>query len=205
MSCRMDIHKVADLFERALLGDSDVSLPLYLDAYQQLNNLFSILGKGFSFVEKDLLEKQNILSSLQVADCAHYGTVDDMVSWECRSGAPSEKGSRTLLRLHRALLFIADFLKSLKDSHNGDQISTLCQTCYERTLSKHHNWLVRKCVGMATHLLASRDYLLSAIIKEGPRDEEDVLEAISRLVLVTEKVYARVQHIYESRNILDLS
>lgn len=85
------------------------------------------------------------------------------------------------------------------------QISTLCQTCYERTLSKHHNWLVRKCVGMATHLLASRDYLLSAIIKEGPGDEEEVLEAISRLVLVTEKVCARVQHIYGNRNILDLS
>ncbi|EFO23219.1 hypothetical protein LOAG_05264 [Loa loa] len=116
-----DIDLVTELFEKSLVDHSDVSLPLYIDAYRQINKLFSILSKGFSFVENDLLEKEKILHELHIADPAHYDTVNSMISWECRLGAPSEKGSRTLLRLHRALLFIVDFLKNLKNSREGDQ------------------------------------------------------------------------------------
>lgn len=51
---------------------------------------FSPLNKGFSFVEKDLSEKEEILHELCVADPTHYDTVNNMLSWECRLGTPSE-------------------------------------------------------------------------------------------------------------------
>ncbi|VDK71943.1 unnamed protein product [Onchocerca ochengi] len=204
-SNEFDINLVTELFEKSLVGDNDISLPLYVDAYRQINKFFSLLSKGFSFVEKDLLEKQKILHELHVVDPAHYDTVNSMVSWECRSGAPSEKGSRTLLRLHRALLFIVDFLKNLKDSCEGDEISALCQLSYNSTLSKYHSWIVRKLVGAATHLLASRDYMLNAIINgESPQHEQEVKQAITRLIDIAEQVFDRLQQIYESKNILDL-
>ncbi|MCP9260940.1 hypothetical protein DINM_004340 [Dirofilaria immitis] len=75
-----------------------------------------------SFVEKDLLEKEKILYELHIADSAHYDTVNSMMSWECRSSVLSKKGSRILLRLDRALLFIVDFLKNLKDRCVEDQL-----------------------------------------------------------------------------------
>lgn len=58
---------------------------------QFCSRFFSLLSKGFSFIEKDLSEKEKILHELHVADPTHYDTVNSMVSWECRSGAPSEK------------------------------------------------------------------------------------------------------------------
>ncbi|CAG9537770.1 unnamed protein product [Cercopithifilaria johnstoni] len=200
-----DVNLITELFENSLVGDNDVSLPLYIDAYRQINKFFPLLSKGFSFVEKDLLEKEKILHELHAADPAHYDTVNSMVSWECRSGAPSEKGSRTLLRLHRALLFIVDFLKNLKDSREGDQISALCQESYDSTLSKHHSWIVRKLVGVAIHFLSSRDYLLNVLVNErSPQYEHEVKQAITKLIDVTEKVFHRLQQIYESKNILNL-
>ncbi|VBB31936.1 unnamed protein product [Acanthocheilonema viteae] len=200
-----DINLVTELFKNSLVGDNDVSLPLYIDAYRQINKFFPLLGKGFSFVEKDLLEKEKILHELHATDPVHYDTVNSMVSWECRSGASSEKVTTTLLRLHRALLFVIDFLKNLKDSREGDQISALCQASYDNTLSKHHSWFVRKLVGMATHLLASRDYLLNALINEkSPQHEHEVKQAITKLIDVTEEVFHRLQQIYEDKNILNL-
>ncbi|VDO22611.1 unnamed protein product [Brugia timori] len=200
-----DIDLVTELFEKSLFGDNDVSLPLYIDAYRQINKFFSLLNKGFSFVEKDLLEKEKILHELHVADPAHYDTVNSMVSWECRLGAPFEKGSRTLLRLHRALLFIVDFLKNLKDSREEDQISMLCQASYDGTLSKYHSWIVRKLVGVAAHLLASRDCMLNAIISgRSSRHEYEVMQAITRFISIAEQVFYRLQKIYEDKNILNL-
>lgn len=32
-----DIDLVTELFEKSLVGDNDVSLPLYIDAYRQIN------------------------------------------------------------------------------------------------------------------------------------------------------------------------
>lgn len=32
-----DINLIAELFEKSLVGDNDVSLPLYIEAYQQIN------------------------------------------------------------------------------------------------------------------------------------------------------------------------
>uniref|UniRef100_A0A0R3S028 GLTP domain-containing protein n=1 Tax=Elaeophora elaphi TaxID=1147741 RepID=A0A0R3S028_9BILA len=202
---KFDIDLVTKLFENSLMGNNDISLPLYIDAYEEINKFFPLLSKGFSFVEKDLLEKEKILHELHAVDPVHYETVNSMISWECRSGTPSEKGSRTLLRLHRALLFIIDFLKNLKDSGEEDQISTLCQASYDSTLSKHHSWIVRKLVGVATHLLASRDCLLNALIKErSPQHENEVKQAITKLIGVAEKVSHRLQQIYENKNILNL-
>uniref|UniRef100_A0A915PZT4 Glycolipid transfer protein domain-containing protein n=1 Tax=Setaria digitata TaxID=48799 RepID=A0A915PZT4_9BILA len=236
-----DIDLVTELFKKSLVGDNDVSLLLYIDAYRQINRdkildsevpcilnskwgteqlkcrsmfmtpfpfcyrLFSLLSKGFSFIENDLLEKEKILMNLHTSDPIHYDTVNKMVSWECRSGEPSEKGSRTLLRLHRALLFIIDFSKNLKDSDEGDQISTLCQASYNDTLSRDHSWIIRKLVGVAIHLLVSRDYILKALMKKrGLRNEHEVKQAIIRFIDAAEQVFNRLQKIYEGRSILNL-
>ncbi|EFO23220.1 hypothetical protein LOAG_05265 [Loa loa] len=83
---------------------------------------------------------------------------------------------------------------------------TLCQASYDITLSKHHSWIVRKLVRIATHLLASRDFILNAIIiGKGSQYEHEVMHAITRFIGVAEQVFHRLQRIYEDKNILNLS
>ncbi|VDM95444.1 unnamed protein product [Thelazia callipaeda] len=200
-----NIDVVTKFFEESLVNDNDVRLPSYINAFRELNKFIALLGKGFNFIEKDLLEKEKILNDLYVLDSSHYATVNSMISCESRSAQSSRKGSRTLLRLHRALLFITDFLKNLNQSREGDQISALCQSSYDNTLSKHHSWIIRQCVRVATRFLASRDILLKAV-NDGKmfKNELEVQQAITKLVTAAEQVYGRVQQIYKNENILDL-
>lgn len=85
------------------------------------------------------------------------------------------------------------------------QLSTICRSSYEQTLSKYHGWLIRKCVAVAAHLLDSRDSFMRAITtKNGSVSEEQRKSLMDRLVIAIESVNSRVQHIYESCNLLEL-
>ncbi|KHN83196.1 Ceramide-1-phosphate transfer protein [Toxocara canis] len=201
-----DIDAVSDHFERSLTGDDDIDLPLYVAAYRELNKLFTLLGAVFAFVRSDVEEKESILADLYASNPKHYATVRSMISWECRHGMPEEKGSRTLLRLHRALQFVNDFLVSLKDSPDDVQVSWLCRRSYERTLSKYHGWLIRKGVEVASHTLSSRRLLVQAIV--GPNrhlpSEERVNDAIRRMLNASTLVCERVQQLFARNHLLNL-
>uniref|UniRef100_A0A0M3HQE6 GLTP domain-containing protein n=2 Tax=Ascaris TaxID=6251 RepID=A0A0M3HQE6_ASCLU len=201
-----DIDIVSDHFERAIIGERDVDLPLYIAAYRELNKLFALLGTVFAFVRSDVEAKEAILANLYASSHEHYATVCSMISWECRDGAPKEQGSRTLLRLHRALQFINDFLVSLKDSSDDVQVSWLCRRSYERTLSQYHGWLIRKGVAVASYTLSSRRALVQTIVgTNGPfPSEERVNTAIRRMLNASTLVYERVQRVFSSNQLLNL-
>lgn len=52
-------------------------------------------------------------------------------------------GSRTLLRLHRALEYIIAFLHKLDDIQDPDLCSVISVEAYEATLMKYHPWVVQ--------------------------------------------------------------
>ena len=52
-------------------------------------------------------------------------------------------GSRTLLRLHRALEYIIAFLHKLDDIQDSDLCSVISVEAYEATLMKYHPWVVQ--------------------------------------------------------------
>ena len=52
-------------------------------------------------------------------------------------------GSRTLLRLHRALEYIIAFLHKLDDMQGPDLCSVQSVEAYEATLMKYHPWVVQ--------------------------------------------------------------
>ena len=52
-------------------------------------------------------------------------------------------GSRTLLRLHRALEYIIAFLHKLDDIQDADLCSVISVEAYEATLMKYHPWVVQ--------------------------------------------------------------
>ena len=52
-------------------------------------------------------------------------------------------GSRTLLRLHRALEYITEFLGKLEDLEDETFLSQVSKDAYETTLMKYHPWIVQ--------------------------------------------------------------
>ena len=52
-------------------------------------------------------------------------------------------GSRTLLRLHRALEYITEFLGRLDDLEDETYLSQASKDAYEQTLMKYHPWIVQ--------------------------------------------------------------
>ena len=54
----------------------------------------------------------------------------------------SKNGTRNLLRLHRALQFISEFLKEVTKLDENDNTNSLAVLAYERTLMKHHSWVI---------------------------------------------------------------
>ena len=49
-------------------------------------------------------------------------------------------GSRTLLRLHRALEYITEFLGKLEELEDETYLSQVSKDAYEGTLMKYHPW-----------------------------------------------------------------
>jgi len=69
-------------------------------------------------------------------------------------------GSRTLLRLHRALEYIIGFLHKLDDIEDEGYCSVISREAYEATLMKYHPWVVQVSLNIL------REYFLS-LFSEG--------------------------------------
>merc|ERR1712142_720480 len=89
--------------------EREMSLRLYVEGYQHLYDLLLDLGTVFSIVATDAKDKLDILFRLSDQGSKEYTTLESMMLHERQihenTGAPLI-GSRTLLRLHRALKFI---------------------------------------------------------------------------------------------------
>lgn len=179
----------------------DVDLAYFIGAYEELNKFIGLLGKIFHFVQADIREKTNKLLHLREKHPESYRSVKTMVSFE--NEQQHYPGSKALLCLHRALEFIVSFIGALAESNNDDSVSSMCRKCYEDTLSRFHNWLIRKSVSLASYTLPSRGQLIASI--QGNMPEEDYVRGVlSNVVVKTQTVYSRVDRIYSEYDLHSL-
>merc|ERR1712130_407102 len=79
----------------------------------------------------------------------HYQNIKSMIDYEVEHDLIKTKkkddpsGSRTLLRLHRALEYIVAFLANMEDLEDEAYLSTVSREAYEKTLMKYHPWIVQ--------------------------------------------------------------
>ena len=154
----------------------------------------------------DVEEKIGILRDYRKSEHAEqYKTIQSMLAYEVASETVKKKkansGSRTLLRLHRALEFITEFLLKLKESDNHCKFSSVVTKAYDDTLAKHHPWLVKKAVHVAMYMLPSRPDLLK---KMGLEDEESDMNVVMDLVKELNVIYKITQELYAKDKLLDL-
>ncbi|XP_060828086.1 ceramide-1-phosphate transfer protein [Bombus pascuorum] len=193
-----DLRLVHDHFDRALLQDDDIDLRAYLDAYNELYKFFQLMGSVFGFVSSDLKEKIQVLNDLINKDDRNYTTIKSMIEYEKENKildkGDHSNGARTLLRLHRGLDFIREFLRQLGELSDSDKTSSCCQDAYNKTLAKHHPWVVRKAAVVAMYTMPTRELLFRKVCGTDVQRNVDVLP---KMLEVTTDVFNRTHNLYD--------
>ena len=102
------------------------------------------LGWMFTFVKDDVVNKLNILQRFLDQDFnnsfSNFDTLQNAIEFETKNKLISsnpENFTRTLLRLHRALLFLIEFLRGLNERPQSETTTHLANSCYDTTLAKY--------------------------------------------------------------------
>ena len=141
-----------------------------------------------------------------------YQTIRDMVAFEVnnnlikRKGKDYTAGTTNLLRIHRALDFIIEFLKGVPDLNPDDKSCPLAQEAYKKTLKKHHPWMVQKAALLTMHTLPLKKVLLEKI--SGNTFGSDEYKAAENIlphgVKVMGEVYEKINEVYKQYDVINL-
>lgn len=210
-----DARLLMDSFSKSLIKKNETSVDYddvlireYLIAYGEFVKFLEYLGQLFYFVVVDVKEKIVIMQNYLESNPENYETISKLVKFEhgkkmFENNGPafrSSGGARTILRLHRALIFIYKFLERLHSAEQKVKSSQLCIEAYESTLAKYHSWIIRKTVKFGVIALPKRETLLDYMSS----DKEELNKCFPILISKVEKVYDITQKIYEQFQILEL-
>lgn len=206
---KFDLEVIYKGFEDCKKEDGQLHMAGYLRAYREVNKFFQILGSVFNFVASDVTKKINILQCYRMGGQGdYYYTIQSMLEYEQENNILQSKdqqsGSRTLLRLHRALEFIMGFLSELHAAEPETKLGGMASEVYNRTLAKHHGWIVAKTVGAVLYMMPTKQTIIDRVcggslaVKE--HNEQMMLQAIEAM----NSVYNLTQKLYEDYNCLDL-
>ncbi|XP_037948756.1 ceramide-1-phosphate transfer protein [Teleopsis dalmanni] len=198
MSERFDIEKVGQTFQDSLHGEDDIHLGEYLQAYEEINKFFQLMGSVFGFVSSDVRSKIDILEEFRSNDgtTTNFKTIKTMIEYEINTDLLKDKnyisGSRTLLRLHRGLEFVYEFLNRLSELEEHDKLHNCSKEVYNDTLGKHHPWMIRKGAVLAMYALPTQGELLKRVCVNVPRAKEVLPDMLKN----TKTVYERTDSLY---------
>ena len=130
----------------------------------------------------------------------NYEVTNNLTKARVNNGK-TPSGSRTLLRLHRALEFILSFMREIHTLKQNDGMHRIASDAYNSTLSKYHSWLIRKGVGLALYTLPTAGQLVERM---GAESTDDLLRTINQVIESGQPVYDTVQKVYEEHDLLNL-
>lgn len=138
-----------------------------------------------------------------------YHSVRSMITVELSQGLvnfqhQTDSGCRTLLRLHRALLWLKLFLEKLSETPVAGRLrspSDLCREAYQHTLAKHHTWFVRRAAELAFIAMPERGFFYRLVCVQ---NQEDLSFLLGKVVDAIGEVYDRTQKALEENGMLDL-
>jgi len=198
----------------AALSCSGVSIAEYILGYREVFKFLTLLGKVFSFVAVDVKTKLDLLEKYNTGEQKeHYQTVKGMIQYEIEENLIKVKkkddpsGSRTLLRLHRALEYVVAFLAKLDAIDYNDKCAPISREAYEATLMKHHIWAVQKAAKLAMALLPTKIGLVNKVCPEAEHNTEllkQVESDFQTAIDTMRKVYDETQELYSVNDLLDI-
>nr|XP_046266956.1 glycolipid transfer protein domain-containing protein 2 [Scatophagus argus] len=138
-----------------------------------------------------------------------YHSVRSMIQVELSRGVvdfhhQTDSGCRTLLRLHRALLWLKLFLEKLAETPVAGRLrspSELCREAYQSTLAIHHTWFVRRAAELAFIAMPERAFFFRLVCVQ---NQEELSIVLNKVVKAIEEIYNRTQRALEENGMLDL-
>lgn len=200
---RFELRVVLDAFKKTLQEDGTIVMDEYIRGYNELCIFFDMLGSVFGFITTDVREKIGILQEHRGSENGdEYFLVQAMFDFEIANDLTQKKtpplsGSRTLLRLHRALAFTMLFMKKLGEATDNDSSASMATDAYNQSLANFHPWLIRKAAVWAMYTLPNVRDLTKKIASPGVDQEEakrmlkEVTEVIKPVYDITEELYTK--------------
>ncbi|XP_037397524.1 ceramide-1-phosphate transfer protein, partial [Pygocentrus nattereri] len=222
------------LYLNSALGPaSDVMLEPYLLCWEELIKFMEALGPLVSFFTGKVQEKITLIRRLVEEEAANfsfltapdsqvtpnpqwhaYSSVRSMLVAELQRGVVNfdrrtDSGSRTLLRLHRSLLWLQLLLEKVVDegrsyrgrSDGGHSLGALCAEAYVQALAPHHPWLLQQAAQLAFKAMPSRAALLPIVCVHTQEEAEPIILLI---ISAIREVHRRTQRELEQRSMMDL-
>jgi len=202
---------LADQFNKCL-KNQELTLVEYIAGYKEVYKFLALLGSVFGWVGSDVYAKIATLEKYLVGEeKQHYQNIKTMIDYEIKNDLIKTKkkddpsGSRTLLRLHRALEYIIGFLHKLEDIEDEGYCSGISREAYEATLMKYHPWVVQKAAKLAMGLLPTKKGLVAKVCPDGndaalKKAHQDFPKAVSAM----RSVYEATQVFYRDNNLLEI-
>ncbi|XP_026056137.1 ceramide-1-phosphate transfer protein [Carassius auratus] len=206
----------------ALGPASDVLLDPYLLCWEELIKFMEALGPLVGFFTHKVEEKITLIRQLSLEESARpnaipdervapppphaYRSVRSMLEAELQRGVVSfdtetPSGSRTLLRLHRSLLWLQLLLEKLGTEREGRSMGDLCRDAYLEVLAPHHPWLVQRAAELVFRTMPDRSAFLQLVCVRTQEEAEPVMRVV---VAAIREIHRRTQKELEIRNMLDL-
>lgn len=138
--------------------------------------------------------KINVITDLMQKNNQSYCTVRALMLQEASSS--QRPGACALLRLHRALELILQFMARLSKSSDDERTSDIAAEVYKNTMAKHDTWLVQKLAGFAMFTLPSRKTLIETMCKQ---DYEQSSLLVQRATEAGKPVFDAVELEFTSR------
>lgn len=187
-------------------------LASYVKGYREVYKFLNLLGTVFGWVGSDVWAKIVTLQKyLDGSNKDNYQNIKEMIAYEMEHDLIKTKkrddpsGTRTLLRLHRALEYIIAFLDKLEGMQDSDLCSVISVESYEATLMKYHPWVVQKAAKVAMKLLPTKGGLILKVHPEGSQEGiKKTLEDFPKAVSAMRTAYDSLQHYYQENNLLDI-
>ncbi|CAF0777388.1 unnamed protein product [Rotaria sp. Silwood1] len=206
-----DVLSVYEAFIAALRESqnpkSSIGTQDYINGYRELIKFFDQLGYVFKFVKDDVVQKLTILQGFvdkDTGDTKHFDTIQKAIDYETENNlikTNPENFTRTLLRLHRALIFIEEFLRALSDRPLSESTATIASKAYDSTLYHHHGFFVRTTVKVGFHALPSRKQL-DEVLFHGHK--LDMMDQYKTFIKTIKQIYDTIEAYYTEKNYLQL-
>jgi hypothetical protein len=197
-------------FAECHTSSDELTLHQYLLGFKEVYKFMTILGTVWGFAASDIAVKIEILEKYHVGENQeNYRTIKRMLEYESEKNMvlkhkkDDPSGSRTLLRLHRALEFVIAFLARLDDLKDEDRIGPGAREVYENTLMKHHIWPIQKAAKFAIGFLPTKVGLVQKVSPGAEVDtsarskiDQDFLHAVEsmrRVYTVSQEFYTEKQ------------
>ena len=214
MASKFSLARLLASFAKCVDDEGKILIENYVHGFEELEEFLKLLGTVFGWFSKELMvpleELRQLWSSEDLHGPTHYQDVRSMLQYEVESklikpkASDSDTGTRSLLRLHRALELIIAFIRGLQNLEMDERCSGVAKKAYKDTLANFHPWVVQKAALLLLNLLPTKAGLIKEICGNDKKKIKSTLKTLPKVVKAMQNVYQKTEEVYLEFGLLNL-